>query len=82
LSESELNTLGYSLTSPGFRTTKVSKLYCDLEVQALAVLKSGSLGAVRKRRASWQTSVEEMYADGSRKAAKLLQTLKLQSNHA
>jgi len=84
LSEPELDSLGFSLPSHGSLTKKkvVGKLYCDVEVQLLAILKWGSLSAIRKRRASWQTSVEEICADGSRKAAKLLQSLRLQSTQS
>jgi len=47
----------------------------------LALLKWGSLGAIRKRRASWQTSMEDLCNDGSRKAVKLLQSLRLNKNN-
>jgi len=78
LSEPEL---GSPVPSRSQTTKKkeVRKLFCDVEVQLLGILKWGSLGAVRKRRASWQTSMEEIYTDGSRKAAKLLQSLRLQN---
>jgi hypothetical protein len=80
LTEPELVSIGLS-TPHRLQTTKknVRQLYCEVEAQILGILKWGSIGAIRKRRASWQTSMEEMYTDGSRKAAKLLQSLKLQN---
>jgi len=79
LSEPELVSIGFSPSSRRQTKQKLQKAYCEAEVQLLGILKWGSLGAIRKRRASWQTSVEELCTDGSRKAAKLLQSLKLQA---
>jgi hypothetical protein len=78
LNEPELSTME---SSPSRRSIKMKerKLVCDVEAQLLSILKWGSLGAIRKRRASWQTGVEELCTDGSRKAAKLLQSLRLQN---
>jgi len=82
VSEPELNSMGFPVPSYGLQAKKkVRKLFCDVEAQLLGILKWGSLGAIRKRRASWQTSVEEICTDGSRKAAKLLQSLRLQNVH-
>jgi len=83
LNAQELNTLGFSSCYPSQkrpRKKKNGKRYCDVEIQLLALLKWGSLGAKRKRRASWQTSMEDLCTDSSRKAAKLLQSLRLKSN--
>jgi len=77
----ELSCLGVTIVpSRGSLRKRGRKRYCDIELQLLAVLKWGSFGAIRKRRASWQTSVEEICADGSRKAVKLLQSLRLKNN--
>jgi hypothetical protein len=81
LTVSELNCLGFTtVLSQGSLRRKVRKRYCDTELQLLAILKWGSFSGIRKRRASWQASVEEMCADGSRKAVKLLQSLRLKSS--
>jgi len=80
LTVSELNCLGFTtVLSQGLRK-KARKRYCDTELQLLAILKWGSFSGIRKRRASWQASVEEIYADGSRKAVKLLQSLRLKNS--
>jgi len=80
LTSQELSSLGFSYPSQRSRKKKTGKRYCDVEIQLLALLKWGSLGAIRKRRASWQTSMEDLCTDSSRKAAKLLQSLRLKSN--
>jgi len=78
---SELNCLGFTtVASRGSLRKKVRKRYCDVELQLLAILKWGSFSGIRKRRASWQASVEELCADGSRKAVKLLQSLRLKNS--
>jgi len=81
LTAAELGCLSFTtISSHGTLRKKVRKRYCDTELQLLALLKWGSFGAIRKRRASWQASVEEICADGSRKAVKLLQSLRLKNN--
>jgi len=81
LTVSELSCLGFTtVPSHGTLRRKARKRYCDIELQLAAVLKWGSFGGIRKRRASWQTSVEEICADGSRKAVKLLQSLRLKNS--
>jgi len=80
LTEAELHKVGSSRPPRRLqKKKKIRRLYCEAEVQLLALLKWGNLNAIRKRRASWQTTLEEVCLDGSRKAVRLLRSLKLQN---
>jgi len=80
LNEAELNKVGCSRPPRRLqKKKKVRKLYCEAEVQLLAILKWGNLNTIRKRRASWQTTFEGVCLDGGRKAVRLLRSLRLQN---
>jgi len=78
LTDVDLNQVGFSRPPRRLqRKKKVRKFYCETEVRLLAILKWGNLSAIRRRRASWQTTLDEASDSDRRKAVKLLQNLKL-----